>query len=100
MKYYLYIIKTIDDTLYCGIAKDVLKRFDEHLNSKKGAKYTKSHKPESIVYVDCFEDKSLASKEEYRIKKTLTREQKLSLIEKYKKRTKKFLDFFHETLDK
>ena len=70
MKYYLYILKTIDDTLYCGIARDVLVRFEEHL-SGTGAKYTRSHKPESIVYVDIFEDKSSAAKEEYRIKKTL-----------------------------
>lgn len=90
MKYYLYILKTIDDTLYCGIAKDVLKRFENHL-SGLGAKYTKSHKPEKIVYVDVFGDKSSAAKEEYRIKKTLRREEKLLLIEKNKERTENIL---------
>ena len=100
MKYYLYIIKTIDDTLYCGIALDVLKRFDEHLNSKKGAKYTKSHKPDKIVYIDSFEDKSSALKEEYRIKKTLSRAEKLALIEENEQKTQFFLKIFHETLDK
>ena len=90
MKYYLYILKTVDNTLYCGIAKDVLARFEEHL-SGKGAKYTRSHKPESIVYVDIFEDKSSAASEEYRIKKTLTREQKLKLIEENKEKTKDIL---------
>ena len=58
----------------------------------KGAKYTKSHKPASIVYVDILDDKSLASKEEYRIKKTLKRAQKLELIEKNKEKTKKILE--------
>ena len=100
MKYYLYIIKTVDNTLYCGIATDVLRRFQEHLNSPKGAKYTKMHKPKAIVYVDCFEDKSTASKEEYRIKKTLNRAQKLDLIEKHKEKTEEFLKNFHDTLDK
>ena len=100
MKYYLYIIKTVDDTLYCGIAKDVLKRFHEHLSSKIGAKYTKAHKPEKIVYIDCFEDKSSAMQEEYRIKKTLKRSQKLELIEANKQKTEKFLKIFHETVDK
>ena len=90
MKYYLYILKTVDNTLYCGIAKDVIARFNEHL-SGKGAKYTRAHKPESIVYVDIFEDKSGASKEEYRIKKTLTRQQKLKLIEENKEKTKNIL---------
>ena len=67
MKYYLYILKTINNTLYCGIARDVLARFQEHITGK-GAKYTRSNKPEKIVYVDIFEDKSQAAKEEYRIK--------------------------------
>ena len=87
MKYYLYILKTVDNTLYCGIARDVIARFEEHLLGK-GAKYTRSHKPDEIVYIDIFEDKSMASKEEYRIKKTLAREEKLKLIEKNKKKTK------------
>ena len=91
MKYYVYIIRTIDNTLYCGIALNVIARFNEHKNGV-GAKYTCSHKPQEIVYVDIFEDKSSASKEEYRIKKTLNRTQKLELIEQNKKRTEKFLE--------
>lgn len=91
MKYYVYIIRTIDNTLYCGIARDVVVRFNEHKNGV-GAKYTRSHKPQEIVYVDIFEDKSSASKEEYRIKKTLNRIQKLELIEQNKKRTEKILE--------
>lgn len=91
MKYYLYILKTVDNTLYCGIAKDVLARFEEH-KAGTGAKYTRSHKPESIVYVDIFEDRATASSEEYRIKKTLNRSEKLKLIEKNKKKTKEILD--------
>ena len=80
----------MNNTLYCGIARDVLARFNEHKNGT-GAKYTRSNKPKEIVYVDIFEDKSSASKEEYRIKKTLTREQKLELIEKNQKRTQKII---------
>lgn len=87
MKYYLYIILTVNNTLYCGITPDVLKRYQAHLMGK-GAKYTRSNKPLKIVYLDEFEDKSLASKEEYRIKKTLTRTKKLELIKENEKRTK------------
>ena len=90
MKYYLYILKTVDNTLYCGIARDVIARFSEHL-SGKGAKYTRAHKPESIVYVDIFEDRATAQSEEYRIKKTLKREEKLELIQKFNKRTVRIL---------
>lgn len=90
MKYYLYILKTIDNTLYCGIARDVLKRFEEH-KLGIGAKYTKAHKPKKLVYIDMFEDKSSASKEEYRIKKTLSRKEKLELIEQNKNKTNDIL---------
>ena len=90
MKYYLYILKTLDNTLYCGIARNVLARFEEH-KAGTGAKYTRSHKPEKLVYVDIFEDKSSACKEEYRIKKTLTRQEKLALIEQNQKRTDEIL---------
>ena len=91
MKYYLYIIKTLDNKLYCGIATDVKRRFEEHCNSKLGAKYLRAHKPEKIVYVKEFEDKSSALKEEYRIKKTLTRKEKDALIEENFEKTKIFL---------
>ena len=86
MKYYLYILKTVCDTLYCGITPDLKKRFKAHMEGK-GAKYTKSHKPHEIVYARIFEDKSSAAREEYRIKKTLNRTQKLELIENGKKKT-------------
>lgn len=80
MKYWTYIILTVDNTLYTGIALDVEKRFEEHLSGTKGrgAKYTNAHKPLRVVYKKEFESKSLALKEECRIKK-LTRKQKLEL---------------------
>ena len=97
MKYYLYILQTVDDTLYTGIALDPVKRFYEHKFDKiKGAKYTKSHPPKEIVYLDIFEDKSSASKEEYRIKKMLNRAQKIKLIEENKEKTKKLLEFLQK----
>ncbi len=94
MKYYLYILKTLSDTLYTGITNNVLKRYEAHLNGK-GAKYTKSHKPKELVYLDVLEDKPCALKEEYRIK-TLSRKEKLALIEKNKARTKKIYSIIEE----
>lgn len=91
MAYYLYILETIDNTLYCGTTNDIMKRFKAHLEGC-GAKYTKSHKPKSIVYVDIFEDKNSALKEEYRIKHKLLRPKKLELIEKNKDRTRKIIE--------
>lgn len=76
--FYVYILLTQDDTLYCGYTDDVERRFKLHLEGK-GAKYTRSHKPIKIVYTKEFATKSEAQKEECRIKK-LTRSKKIELI--------------------
>lgn len=78
-KHFVYILLTERGTLYCGYTDDVEKRFEKHL-SGKGAKYTKANKPVKIVYTKEFPTKSEAMKEEYRIKKTLSKEEKLKLI--------------------
>ena len=78
-KYYVYILLTESNTLYCGYTDDVQKRFKKH---KQGlaAKYTKANKPVKIVYTKEFQSKSEAMKEESRIKK-LSKIEKLKLIE-------------------
>lgn len=77
-KYYTYVILTKDNKLYCGYTDNVEKRFEAHL-SGKGAKYTRAHKPDKIIYTACFDTKSEAMKEEYRIKH-LSRDEKLEFI--------------------
>lgn len=77
-KYYVYILLTVDNTLYCGYTDDVEKRFEKHKQGL-GAKYTRVHKPVKIVYTKEFETKSDAMKEECRIK-SLSRAEKLELI--------------------
>lgn len=77
-KYYTYIILTIDNTLYCGFTDDVQKRFQAHL-AGKGAKYTRAHKPEKLLYQACFDTKVEALKEERRIK-AMTRKQKVEML--------------------
>jgi putative endonuclease len=74
----VYIILCADSSLYTGISNDVAKRVETH-NNKKGAKYTKTRTPVKLVYQQSFESKSLAAKEEWRIKQ-LTKSQKISLI--------------------
>jgi putative endonuclease len=76
-KYYVYIILTEQNTLYCGYTDDIEKRFQAHLEGK-GAKYTRANKPVKVVYTKEFDTKSEAQKEEHRIKK-LPRKKKLEL---------------------
>jgi putative endonuclease len=82
--YYLYILKCADKTLYTGITTDLRRRIAEHNERKLGAKYTSSRQPVKLVYSRKFKNRSLASKEEARIKK-LKKYQKLELIKKYAK---------------
>lgn len=78
--YYIYMIKCKGGVLYTGIASDISRRMKEHFTqSEKCAKFTRSHKAESLEALWTAENRSVASKLEYRIKR-LTRAQKLELI--------------------
>ena len=76
--YYVYMVKCRDGTLYTGTAADVEKRIAVH-NSGKGAKYTRSRLPVTLVYQETVADKSAALKREIAIKR-LSRPEKLQLI--------------------
>lgn len=75
--WFVYIILCSDDSLYTGITNNVERRIKQH-NEGKGAKYTRGRGPVKIMKVFEFENKSKASKEEYRIKQ-LNKKQKLEL---------------------
>ena len=76
--WYLYILRCGDGTLYTGITTDVDRRFAAH-SAGKGAKYTRSRLPVTLVYQESLPDKSAALRREAAIKR-LTRQQKLDLI--------------------
>ena len=78
-KYFLYIIKCSDQTLYTGITTNLERRQEEHNSSTLGARYTRSRRPVELVYFKRFNNRSLASKEESRVKK-LSRSKKLEMI--------------------
>jgi len=77
--WFVYIVECSDNTLYTGIATDINQRVNEHNTSKKGAKYTKARRPVKLVYEEVADNRSLASKREYFIKK-MSRIEKIKLI--------------------
>lgn len=79
--WFVYIVRCSDNSLYTGITTDLDRRIDEHNNSPKWAKYTRMRRPVQICYSSQWENKSDASKEEYRIKQ-LSKIQKENLIQK------------------
>lgn len=75
----LYIIEASDASLYTGITTDVERRFEEHLNCQKGAKYFNGRTPVRIVYREDGHTRSSASRREMEIKK-LSRQEKQNLV--------------------
>ena len=75
----MYILRCADNTLYTGIATDVDRRAAVH-NRGQGAKYTRSHRPVTVIYREPCADKSAALRREAAIKK-LPRAKKLKLTE-------------------
>lgn len=65
---YTYIVKCSDGTFYTGWTNDLKKRIAAH-NSGKGAKYTKTRRPVTLVYYEIFEEKEEAMRREYAIKR-------------------------------
>lgn len=76
-KWYVYILRCKDDTLYCGITPDLEKRLEMH-RTGKGAKYTRGRGPLELVYSEQLPTHSDALKREIAIKR-LPRSEKLKL---------------------
>lgn len=79
MAWTVYILRCGDGTLYTGATCDLPRRLAAH-QSGKGAKYTRSRPPVTLVYREEAPDKSAALRREAAIKR-LDRRKKLALIE-------------------
>jgi len=67
-RWYVYLLRCADDSLYCGTTTDLERRLDEH-NRGTGSRYTRSRLPVRLVWSSALMNKSEAYKEEYRIKR-------------------------------
>ncbi len=77
-KYYIYVLRCKDSSLYTGITTDIKRRYREHME-KRGAKYTKSRGVERVeLYFICY-GRGDASRVEYFFKH-LKKEKKEELI--------------------
>jgi putative endonuclease len=78
LAFYVYILLCIDGSFYTGYTKNIQVRTRLHVNGK-GARYTKAHKPQKVVYVELFDSTAKAMKREKEIKK-MSHNQKLQLV--------------------
>ena len=77
--WFVYILQCSDGSLYTGVTTDLARRVNEHNNSNKGAKYTRTRQPVQLVWSAECGSRSEAMKREASIKK-LDRPKKLLLV--------------------
>jgi len=77
--WFTYIIVADDDQLYTGITTDINRRWQEH-SAGKGARYFRGRQPTYLCYLETYQNRSEASKQEAFIK-SLPRAKKILLIE-------------------
>ena len=82
MKWYVYIVRCSDTSLYTGITLDIKRRIGEHNgNNARGAKSLRGKRPVKLVYYEEFLSQKEARQRELAIK-NWTRSYKLKLIER------------------
>lgn len=80
-RWYVYILKCRDGTLYTGITNDLSRREEEH-NRGTASRYTRSRRPVHIIFQEPCQNRSAALKKEYAVK-SLTRKDKEDYIERH-----------------
>ena len=77
-KWFVYLLRCGDGSLYTGITKDITRRCEQH-NAGTASRYTRSRLPVVLVYQEPQASQSLALKREATIK-AMSRLEKQSLI--------------------
>ncbi|MFH2064885.1 MAG: GIY-YIG nuclease family protein [Pseudomonadota bacterium] len=77
-KWLVYLVQCSDQSLYCGITNNLNNRLAVH-NAGKGAKYTRSRRPVTLVGVSSEMTMSQALKLEYRVKQVPSSRKQLEL---------------------
>jgi len=78
-QWWVYMLRCADDSLYTGVTTDVLRRWQEHNQGPKGARYTRSRRPVVLVLCVPVPDRAGACRLEARLKR-LSRARKERLI--------------------
>ena len=76
--HFVYMVRCADDSFYTGYARDPIARERVH-NRGRGAKYTASRRPVTLVFVQKFRTRSAALRREYRLKQC-SRAEKAALV--------------------
>jgi predicted GIY-YIG superfamily endonuclease len=77
-RWFVYLLRCADRTLYTGISTDVGRRVRQH-NAGTASRYTRGRRPTRLVYQEAHASRSAALQREAAIK-ALSRRQKEALI--------------------
>lgn len=78
MTWSVYVARCADDSLYCGIARNVVARLAAH-TAGRGARYTRGRGPVTLLAARRYRDQGTALRVEAAIKK-LRRAEKLAIV--------------------
>jgi predicted GIY-YIG superfamily endonuclease len=92
-KWFVYMMRCADGSLYTGITKDVKRRCQHH-NAGTASRQTRSRRPVRLVYHEAHPSQSSALKRESAIK-AMTRRGKLTMIHQRKKPAKGMREIAH-----
>lgn len=79
-RWYVYMLRCADGTLYTGVTTDPERRLREHNGARAGARYTRSRRPVALVYTEPAAGRAQACRREAALKK-LPRGDKLALVD-------------------
>ncbi|HEX4404887.1 MAG TPA: GIY-YIG nuclease family protein [Polyangia bacterium] len=77
-RWFVYVVRCADGSLYTGISTDVTARVAAH-NAGRGARYTRSRRPVELVHTERKNSQSTALKREAAIK-AWPRARKMTLV--------------------
>ena len=75
---FVYVLRCVDDSLYCGWTTDLERRLEQH-RAGRASRYTRSRLPVSLAWSKPVASRGDALREEHRIKR-LSRAEKLALM--------------------
>ena len=76
---FVYLLECVDGSYYCGWTNEPYRRLCKH-QAGKGGRYTMSHLPVKMVYLEKCLDKQAALSREFYIKHYFSKEAKRQLI--------------------
>jgi putative endonuclease len=82
--WFVYMVQCRDASLYTGATNDLSRRVKAHSDGK-GARYTRSRRPVTLVFSRRVKDRSSALKLEAKLKR-LSRAEKLTLVSAARRR--------------